>query len=1223
MRKITDFIINQRYLILILFIILAIVAVFLSDNVIINRDITKYLPNTSETRIGMNIMEDEFSDDESSSLSIMFSNLSNDDKLKIKQELENIEYVESVEYEQESDEYNKDNYTLYKITVNYPSDSKEATAVFNSINDKYKDYEFYTNGNIVEENKEVLAEWIVVLAVVCALIILIIMCPSYVEPFLFLFAILLAVLLNKGSNIIFDSVSNITESISAILQMALSMDYSIMLMNRYNQEKAKEKDKIKAMKNALYHSFQSISSSSITTVVGLLALVFMSFTIGKDLGLVLAKGVLLSLLCIFTCLPVLILIFDKWIEKTRKKALEMKYNKLGEYSYKCRFIGLPLLLLILVVSFMLKGNLKIEYLNKDEDKISEVFGTDNQIAIIYKNEYEDKIAKYCNQIENNDGIEELLGYGNTINKELKYDEFNKQLEDLGTDTQIDDYLLKILYYNYYNKDNQNKMTFNQFTKFIKNNVYSNSEMLDKIDDEMKKNIDKLELFTTKESANSKRTKQELANIFDIDKNSLDNLLIYYNSKNINITLTIKEFIEFMNKDVLTNSTYSSSIDNSTRNNLKTISKFIDKSKINKEMTADEISNLFGIDNNLTKQLFTYYSSLKEATCELSINEFANFLINDIANNATYSNLLDEATLTNAKLLAQMSNTSIINTEMTATELANIFGIKEEMVTQLLVFNLLNNTDLSQVEDLNTYISENMQNLKMSPYNFVKLILNNQTNPQVSGSLTAEILQNLNYLKMIMDSSQNNTKYSYNQMSELIGINKDTLKNIYFLYENERTTTKISPVEFVKFILKNKDAEALSGKINNSTLQNLSLINNIMNSVNNGTKYTHSQLSNLLGIDDNKLSILYSLYSSIHINSNTTLSINEFIDFILNDVVNNKDYASNFSEQAKSRLEIAKGIITNSINNTQYSASEIYAILSQLTDNLDNNLIDLVYLYYGSENEYNAEWTLTVEKLVNYINDEILVDERFDDFINEDLRNSITDAKADVDDAKELLVGDKYSRIVINTSLDEEGEEVYDIIKNIKENVSKDTDGIYVIGNSAMSYEMNQTFEDELNKITIITMIAIFIVVAITFKSITVPTTLVLIIQSAIYLTMGILAFSGEGVYFIALLIVQSILMGATIDYAIVFTSYYIESRQKLNKKESVINSFNNSLHTIFTSSSILIIVTFILGALTTGVTAKICKTLSLGTLCSTLLIISVLPPILALCDRVIVKRNIK
>ena len=153
------------------------------------------------------------------------------------------------------------------------------------------------------------------------------------------------------------------------------------------------------------------------------------------------------------------------------------------------------------------------------------------------------------------------------------------------------------------------------------------------------------------------------------------------------------------------------------------------------------------------------------------------------------------------------------------------------------------------------------------------------------------------------------------------------------------------------------------------------------------------------------------------------------------------------------------------------------------------------------------------------------------------------------------------------------------------------------------------------------MVAIFVVVAITFKSIIIPGVLVVIIQTAVYLTMGVLSLLGGKVYFIALLIVQSILMGATIDYAIVYTSYYKELRQTLGVKDALINAYQKSIHTILTSASILIIVTLIVGNFASAIAAKICKTLSQGTISSLVLILFVLPAVLAAFDKVIIRKK--
>ena len=313
MKKISNFVVNSRYFILIIFLILTVLSLMIYNKVNINYDISKYLPSSSETKIGMDIMENEF-DSKTSTLNIMLKDLTNNKLDESYEYLKNLDGIDNVNY------FLKDSYTLFTITINYSADSIESRTIYNDIKEYFDDSLVDTSGDVSQYNKTVLPFYIILLAVLSALVILVIMCESYVEPFLFLITILIAVALNSGTNIIFSSVSNITSSICSILQMALSMDYSIMLMNRYRQERSNEGNKVDAMKKALYNSFKAISSSSVTTIVGLIALVFMSFTIGRDLGFVLAKGVLFSLLSIFTVLPCLILMFDKLIIKTKKKS---------------------------------------------------------------------------------------------------------------------------------------------------------------------------------------------------------------------------------------------------------------------------------------------------------------------------------------------------------------------------------------------------------------------------------------------------------------------------------------------------------------------------------------------------------------------------------------------------------------------------------------------------------------------------------------------------------------------------------------------------------------------------------------------------------------------------------------------------------------------------------------------------------------------------------------
>lgn len=1358
MKKITDFIVRRRNIIMVVFIFFAIVSVFLSQQVKINYEMTEYLPSDSETKIGMDIMEKEFDEEKESYLNIMFKNLTEEEKDDMYKKILEIDGVSSVDYEKESEKYNSNEYTLYVINVDDTDDSKTAATVYDTVNNEFKDYEFYTSGSIKDRNMTILPTWILVLAVAIVAIILIIMCESYIEPFLFLVCIGIAVLLNNGTNIIFGTVSNITSSISAILQLALSMDYSIMLINRYRQEKEKNNNNVEAMKEALYKSFSSIFSSSLTTIVGLITLVFMSFTIGKDLGLVLAKGVLLSLLVIFTCLPALILIFDKLITKTKKKAPKITLNHLGNFIYKFRSIGFILLIILFLGSYILKGNLKILYTPSDEDKIAEVFTENNQMAIVYNNKDEEKVSKYLKELEDTEKVDEVLAYGNTIGEKLKYDEFNDKLEELNTDTKIDDYLLKILYYNYYNDNKDKTMTFNEFIKFTEDNVLNNKNLSSKIDNNTKNNIERLKKFTSTSEMNKKRTYSEIANILEIDKNDAYNLFIYYYSNKVNIKLPIKDFVNFINKDVLTNENYSSNIPKSAKDSLTTLNKFLNKNTITKSMNSTEMANLFEIDKNTVDKLYLYYYSIYGVDNKLSINEFSNFVVNNVLTNKDYSNKFDSNTITNLKLLQTMSNKNIIEKNMNSKELSSLFGIDENLVKQLLLLkyttidsgttlkisefidfvnylknntnyldsvdisainkvsvfaknenninttkinkerlsyifnniskglvdtvyktlqlpdnyqmtpqefinlmvdNLSNNLDktslsniklikiiiddslnpskytatqISKIFNINTkqtyqiyglynYTKGNTKNWKQTPYQFVKFILDNSSNEQISSNMNKENLNKLQMAYKIMNSTENNKEYSYKELSNLVGIDTNQTKMIYTLYSLQTTKLKITPINFVDFILQHKEDSELKGSIKADTVSNLKLIDKVMESVINNKKYSDNEISNLLGLENDDVKLLYSLYSAKNIDSNMSSSLKDFVEFMLNDVVKNEKYSNKISNEQTLKLNTINGIMNSVINKTEYNAEEIFGIISNLTNSMDKDTIDILYIYYGSEKYYQNNWAISIEDFINYVNDEVFTDSRFNDFIDNNMREKVEQAKNIIQDNKEKLIGSNYSRVIINTKFDLESDEVYEFIQKIYDNL-EGTES-YIIGDSLMSYEMSKTFENEFNYISILTMVTIFIVVAFTFKSFTTPLVLVLIIQCAVYMTMGILGMIGEHVYFIALLVVQSILMGATIDYAIVYTSYYIESREKLNVKESVKNAYNKSIHTILTSSSILIIATLLVGKFSSGIVSMLCNTLSQGVLCATVLILIILPATIACLDKFVVKRKNK
>ncbi|MCM1181653.1 MAG: MMPL family transporter [Clostridium sp.] len=234
--KVSKFIVEKRYIILAVMLTVAIVSIFMMQQVEINEDMTKYLPDDSSMKMGLDIMTEEFPDMETSqTIRVMFDDLTGEQKNEVLKKLEAIPYVDSVAYEAESEDYNKDNHTLFVLNTKYDYKSAEELSIETALNENFTEYSIEWHND--DTSMPDIPAWIIAAALVILLVILFAMCGSWIEPVLFIVVIGIAIVINMGTNIIMGSVSSVTFSIAAILQLVLSMDYSIILINRYRQKK--------------------------------------------------------------------------------------------------------------------------------------------------------------------------------------------------------------------------------------------------------------------------------------------------------------------------------------------------------------------------------------------------------------------------------------------------------------------------------------------------------------------------------------------------------------------------------------------------------------------------------------------------------------------------------------------------------------------------------------------------------------------------------------------------------------------------------------------------------------------------------------------------------------------------------------------------------------------------------------------------------------------------
>ena len=309
MKRIARILMRYRHLLLFLMIALGVAGVCMLPEVKVVSDMTTYLPDDSRMKHGLDSLKSSFGgiDINGAGVSAMFTNEVVHDSLAT--ELTGLDGIAAMIGNRSNDRY-----TLYQFALN-PGASPDEVA--KSISSRYGD-----SVTVETASTNLLPDNMLFIAIVCVgllTLILMIMCASFIEAALFLIAIGIAVAINMGSNAFLPGVSVVTSAIAAILQLILSMDYSIILSNQYRQIRERNHDKVEAMTQALTDTTPPILSSAMTTILGMSMLAFMDFKIGLDMGLVLSKGVFLSLVSIYFVLPSLILAFDKLIRKTVKK----------------------------------------------------------------------------------------------------------------------------------------------------------------------------------------------------------------------------------------------------------------------------------------------------------------------------------------------------------------------------------------------------------------------------------------------------------------------------------------------------------------------------------------------------------------------------------------------------------------------------------------------------------------------------------------------------------------------------------------------------------------------------------------------------------------------------------------------------------------------------------------------------------------------------------------
>ena len=856
---------------------------------------------------------------------------------------------------------------------------------------------------------------ILAIGVAMLFVVLLVMCSSVMEVLLFLVTIGFAVALNMGTNALLPGVSMLTNMLAPVLQMVLSMDYCIILMNRYRQEKALGKDKEPAMEAAISGAASSILSSAFTTIVSLMMLCFIKMKIGADLGIVLSKGVTFSLICNFTVLPFLILAGDKAVEATRKKIPRLPFGPIARMQHRLRYPLLVLFIAIFAGFAFLKERTVLSFAPQWGDAALEQKGTaENATLLLYSNADEGAVTPLMDTLLTVPGVTRALSYPSLVLRPRTATEMQELFSEFAPEeaTALPGEMLSLVYYARFRPQRNERLSFQEMMELV-----------------------------------------------------------------------------------------------------------------------EELSSQGLIPEGMDSKAFFPEPEP-----------------------AVKPNTLPEAP----------EETGVTEEIIPATEepLNDRTGIPAESGDA---------QEPAAVADTVTAVPQPESN---APYTYEELI-EPRTAPEMAAFLE-------------MDRGQASMLY------RLAGKRGKTMTAVEMLtYVKEKIFTNRRYAAFIP-----KDArsqmEELMPKIDSVMAAGPRLI-------------AHADTLQVPAVEEPQPVPADSV-------ADPAMALSPVPEVVLQPSPVPEPAVE--EELPPTPMEVLAEMAFSSM---RYSSARIYSALKAAGVSVSREQLDLLFLYSGAQKDADPSWKMSPAELLDFVADTLLANPALSAFVPDSSRTLITEAREELLLGVGQMVGKNYSGAAVLNSLPVEGDSTSVMIDRIRKLADESLPGPhYWIGEAEMYQEMREGFPSELFLLTLLTVLSIYIIVAINFRSVLIPIPLVITILSGVYVNIWASGLGGNTMYYLAYLVIQGILMGATIDYTILFTHYYLENRRKADIPSALLQAYQDSSHSILTSGLILIIVPFIMHfIMKEPMIAAILRSLAIGAFAVVILILFVLPGVLAALDSVL------
>jgi predicted RND superfamily exporter protein len=663
----------------------------------------------------------------------------------------------------------------------------------------------------------------------------------------------------------------------------------------------------------------------------------------------------------------------------------------------------------------------------------------------------------------------------------------------------------------------------------------------------------------------------------------------------------------------------------------------------KRLTTDMADYMPTIDNMsmLTPELMQvvyYLHSGSGDTLAISFPEVMRFIKEECIENPLFANVIDERMRSQIQLLdgllAIQGNSDDDEEEVIESRKSKVESQKQivESGESAHLTPISDDSQKTKVESQKSKVESGSGSRK---HNRGKMAVDGKVSVIQFANILDAIYANeqSHYLRMITDTTQLRKDMNVRQMADYIGSTNSQTKLIFSMSDYGK---RMTPLQYVHFLTDDLfQRKALRNMVSDEQKNELIIRERFMDNANIDAYLSISELSSMLieyGFHTMSEARVLAIAQGQDLLPEQEETIDEEFEHPL---YAESDSCEQLEQELRGTEKTTSPIVKSDTerkaelmvklmgSDKRYKSTEMVKIFKSLGETIAPSTANLLYCYYGSQHNYNDSLRMSLEGLLYYAADTLIQDQQVTAFLDEPTRQLIESIPEQLKDGIGMLSHEDYALMVLVTDLPDESDETYAFVERLDTLSAKTlNEPCYLVGESVMFDEMKRGFSAEMTRITLFTILAIFLIVALTFKSVLVPTILVMTVMTAVFVNVTVSGWVSGGMLYLAYLIVQSILMGATIDYGILFANYYKENRRTLDEYESSTQAYKGSIRTIMTSGIIMVIGPGVMAVSVNDVAiSSIVGCLAVGSAVSVLLILFVLPGILVAFDRWVVNKK--